>query len=319
MVGLLSPEQNVPVRVRLHPHMKILKDYDSLVYGYFPSKRAVFDVFRKDRIKILYGETYDLYGITIDSLKYYLFVSLLHEFGNSVESTILIADTASTINASSGDAQVILAEGQKRLSQVNEIIRIYNLPIRVQLMSELFQESQAQELIQKVRNIVSGSIEIQSMLQKTVLQNRIRQEDKSVYKYAAEAIATALLFDLKVGPPRERFYDEAAKVIAKKLKRQCYKSIYVMPTYPLGLDFIYFLLHPEIEKFGLTPYKAGSNKLQNQRIILGKTPLNRVNELIDASFVPKQSGLPDPVGDLMKTVKLAGHFLKGASLKEVIV
>ena len=281
-----------------------------MIHSYFPSKREVFDVFKKDTIKILYGETYDLFGITIDSLKYYLFIALLQKEVMGVESTILIADAASTINTSSGDTQTILAEGKKRLDQIYEIIKRYHLAIRVQLMSELFQEPYVQELIKQVQDVVTQSPKIQSMLQKTVLQNRIRQEDKTAYKYATEAIATSLLLDIKVGPPRERFYDEAAQLIAKELKRECYKSIYLTPTYPLGLDFMYFLLHPEIEEFGLTPYKAGSNKLQDHRIILGKTSLERTQELIKASFVPKQAGLPDPVGDLKNIINLAKHFRK---------
>ncbi len=319
MVGPQSPELSVSVRVRLHPPMKKHVDYRNFVHSYFPSKREVCDVLKKKHVKILYGETYDLLGITIDSLKYYLFVSLLHETGGSVESTILIADTASTINASSGDTQIILEEGKKRFRQVHEIIRTYHLPIRVQLMSELFKEPSTQEMIEQVQRVVVQSPDIQLMLQKTVLHNRIRQEDKAAYRYGVEAIATAMLFDVKVGPPRERFYDEAAAVIAKKLNRDCYKALYLTPTYPLGLDFVYFLLHPEIEEFGLTPYKAGSNKLQEQRIILGKTSPERIQQLIDTSFVPKQAGLPDPVGDLMMTVRLAGRFHKGITLKEIII
>ena len=208
---------------------------------------------------------------------------------------------------------------------VNKIIEVYSLPIKVQLMSEIFKDDSVHELIQKVQNIVSDSVEIQHMLQKTVLQNRIHQENKMVYRYAAEAIATALLFDLKIGPPRERFYDEAATEIAQKLKRDCYTALYLTPAYPLGLDFMYFLLHPEIEEYGLTPYKAGSNKLENNRIILGSTPLEHLYELIDTSFLPKKEGLPDPVGDLKHVCNLAGYFLgnnvrdfnKGSDSKQV--
>ncbi|MEK7577766.1 MAG: hypothetical protein AAB492_04090 [Patescibacteria group bacterium] len=284
--------------------MKILKKYNNMIHSYFPSKREVFDVFNKDNVKILYGETYDLLGITIDSLKYYLFVGLFPD------STILIADTASAINQSSGDTQTIFDEGKKRLSHIQEIIQTYHLPIHVTLMSELFKEPHVQELIKQMQDVVIQSPKIQTMLQKTVLQNRIKQEDKSTYKYAVEAIATSLSFDLKVGPPRERFYDEAAQLVAKELKRECYKSIYLTPTYPLGMDFLYFLQHPEIERFGLTPYKAGSNKLQDHRIILGKTSFERTQELIKISFMPKQTGLPDPVGDVENILRLAQHFRK---------
>lgn len=291
---------------------------NKMIGGYFPSKQGIFNVLKKGHIKILYGETYDLFGITIDSLKYYLFTALLCEIHSGIKSTILIADTASTINASSGDTKIVLGEGKRRLDQINDIIKKYHLPIRAQLMSELFEKRSVLELISKVQNVVVNSPEIQLMLQKTVLQNRIRQEDRSTYKYASEAMATALLFDLKVGPPRERFYDEAALLIAKKLRIRCYSSIYLTPTYPLGLDFVYFLTHPEIEEFGLTPYKAGSNKLQDQRIILGKTSLKKVNELINTSFVPKQTGLPNPVGDLNSIVQLAKHFMNGATYETIL-
>ena len=127
-----------------------------------------------------------------------------------------------------------------------------------------------------------------------------------------------MFFDLKVGPPRERFYDEAAAMIAKKLNIGCYKALYLTPTYPLGLDFVYFLLHPEIEEFGLTPYKAGSNKLQEHRIILGNTPIERVQELINTSFVPKHTGLPYPVRDLNAIVGLAKHFCKEATYETIL-
>jgi len=292
--------------------MKTLKQYEHLIHSYFPSKREVFDVFKKKNVKILYGETYDMLGITVDSLKYYLFLGLFPG------STILIADTASIINQSSGDAQMILEEGKKRLHQVLKIVHKYNLPIQVRQMSELFQEPEVQELIRDVQRVVAGSSEIQVLLRKTVLQNRVRQEDKTLYRYAVEAIATAMLFDIKIGPPRERFYDEAAVLIAKRLNRESYKSIYLTPTYPLGLDFVYFLLHPEIEVYGLTPYKAGSNKLQDHRIILGKTMPSRLQELIASSFIPKQPGFPDPVGDIKNILTLANHFRKEATYETIL-
>ncbi|MBI3577333.1 hypothetical protein HY086_04810 [Candidatus Gottesmanbacteria bacterium] len=290
-----------------------------MVRGFYPNRSAVIDFVKKRReskklFTMLYGETYDLLGITVDSLRYYLFLSYLHsqlqETGIVVESTVLIADTAATINASSADATVVLEEGKKRLKHINEIIRVYTLPIRATLMSELFAQQNVQKFIETVQAVVADSTDIQAILQKTVLQNRIHQEDKASYKYGAEAIATALLFDLKIGPPRERFYDEAARMVATKLNQQNYKSIYLTATYPLGLDFFYFLLHPEVEEYGLTPYKASSNKLENHRIIFGRTTPERVNGLIDTSFFPKHGGLPDPVGDVIDTAKLAGFFLE---------
>lgn len=333
MVGPPSPERSVSVQVRLHPPMKHMNNKKiiiklkrflskgGMVHGMFPSRQGVIDVVTKQQmepIRLLYGETYDSFGITVDSLRYYLFLGLFHmvlqKLGVNVQSTVLIADTASTINPSAGEAQRILEEGKRRLTQVNKIIQIYHLPIRAQLMSELFQKQETQHVIYDTQRIVSSSPDIQSMLQKTVLRNRVHQEQKTAYKYGAEAIATAFLFDIKIGPPRERFYDETAAVIAKKLHRESYASMYLTPTYPLGLDFVYFLLHPEIEAFGLTPYKAGSNNLQEQRIVLGKTPIETVRDLIDSSFVPKTIHLPNPVADLLHIGKMARMFLDHDSL-----
>ncbi len=115
--------------------MNILNKYDHLIHSYFPSKREVFDVLEKESVKILYGETYDLLGITIDSLKYYLFVGLFNQ------STILVADIASTLNVSSGNTTTIVEEGRRRLNQIQKIINKYNLPTHVQLMIELFQKT----------------------------------------------------------------------------------------------------------------------------------------------------------------------------------
>jgi hypothetical protein len=312
MAAQEPPNLLAQVRILVNPPM-VLKKYEKLIHGYFPSKREVIDVFAKDRVKILYGETFDLYGITVDSLKYYLFVSLLCELHTNFEATILIADTAATINSSAGDTDILLIEGKRRLAQVKTIIETYKLPVNAVLMSELFRNSSVQTVISNVKKVIANSGEIQKLLQKTVLQNKIRQEDKQLYKYAAEAIATSLMFDVKVGPPRERFYDDAAELVSKLLHIPCYKSMYLTPTYPLGKDFTYFLLHPEIEEFGLTPYKAGSNKLQDHRIILGKTTPARIRELIDGSFIPRRKGLPDPVRDFEDIVELAKHFRKEAT------
>ena len=46
-------------------------------------------------------------------------------------------------------------------------------------------------------------------------------------------------------------------------------------AFQLVENYLFYLINPEIEKYGLTPYKAESNKLENNRIVIGKTSLER--------------------------------------------
>jgi hypothetical protein len=84
--------------------------------------------------------------------------------------------------------------------------------------------------------------------------------------------------------------------------------VYVNPTYPLGLNYDYFISHSEIEEFGLTPYKAGSNKLQHNRIILNESSMAQITSLVSESFVPKYEELPNPVLDLCIISDLANQL-----------
>ncbi|KKW30120.1 MAG: hypothetical protein UY74_C0051G0008, partial [Candidatus Kaiserbacteria bacterium GW2011_GWC2_52_8b] len=80
---------------------------------------------------------------------------------------------------------------------------------------------------------------------------------------------------------------------------------YLRPTYPLGVNFDYFINHPEIEKYGLTPYKAGSNKMQDQRIIIGKTSAQNIRDLIEKSYIPRDILLANPILDLACIVAMS--------------
>ena len=74
--------------------------------------------------------------------------------------------------------------------------------------------------------------------------------------------------------------------MAAKLLGHNYCGIYLKPTYPLGQNFLFYLQNPEIEKFGLTPYKAGSNKMQDFRIIYGKTTPEELENLLAKTEIP---------------------------------
>jgi hypothetical protein len=263
-------------------------------------------VTQKGRRRVLYGETYDKYGITIDSLKYYLFLEYLARIHDGdTECIVVEGDLHSVINPSVIEKDLLLQEGVQRVGQINKIFEVLNLKhVKVKLMTELFGEEKIVSLVNKVSKIVRERGDLQDLLIPTVLRNRVTQEKESGFRYAAEAIGLALNFDLKVGPPREENYDKIAQAIGQQFRRK-YSSIYLRPSYSFTSDFSFYLTHPEIEEYGLTPYKAGSNKMQNLRIVLGRTSYEEIQELISTCYVPRDISYANPLVDLASIVVMS--------------
>lgn len=257
-----------------------------------------------DGAKILYGETYDKYGITIDSIKYYIFLEYLARvLGKDVECVVVEGDLHSVINPLVTEKEFLLIEAKRRVGQIEKIFKEMSFKhVTIRLMSELFDEPKVINLVNTVSTLVKDRIDLQDKLAPTVLKNRIAQERESGFQYAAEAIGLALNFNLKVGPPRERNYDLVSREIAKELGVDGYSSIYLRPSYPFTSDFSYYLTHPEIEEYGLTPYKAGSNKLQDQRIVLGVTSEQMISDLVMNAFIPQDIADANPIVDLASIV-----------------
>jgi len=82
----------------------------------------------------------------------------------------------------------------------------------------------------------------------------------------------------------------------------------------LGFNYDYFINHPEIDEFGVTPYKAGSNRLQANRIILGQTSREQIKELITKSFMPKFEDLANPINDIYQISVLSKVIREGNML-----
>ena len=288
---------------------------EHLVQGALPSVAKIVKKAKKDKqIKLVYGETYDQFGLTIDSLKYYFFLNLLHQaletMDTEVSSYIIIGDLHSIRNKGVENKEEILELAQSRLQFVKKIKALYNLKNEFILMTDLFEEQSYKKRLSAITPMFQKSEKLKDLAKKTVLQNRISQEEAVGYQYTLEEVALIMGFDIKVGPPREIYYDQIAQELGKTLNNQDFCGLYLKPTYPLGLGFDFFITHPEIDEFGVTPYKAGSNKLEDNRIILGKTGLKKCQELISSSFSSSNQSLPNPVLDVYLIAKMAGYFLK---------
>jgi len=257
----------------------------------------------KKKIRIIYGETYDSYGLTLDSVKYYflleIFRRLICELGKEVEVFLMVGDIASIRNIDSSNANTINYQIKENLKLIKKIFKKFKLKINILLMSEYFKSDEFKNNTFKTQQYYSNK-KIQNLLYKTVIKNKLTEEIKKGFQYSLEEIALIGNFDIKIGPPRERNYDKASKLIFQKPI-----GLYVKPTYPLGLNYDFFINNPEIDEFGLTPYKAGSNKLFKNRIIFEKSSIFKIEELINKTFIPNFSDLANPLLDTFLICDLA--------------
>lgn len=285
-----------------------IKDFlesDIFQKGLFDADSLIHLIKNKSKISILYGETYDSFGLTLDSVKYYLCLEyltrLIKKINPNTNATLLIGDTASIINAGVYNKDEILHKIDKNCALIEQLESRYNFSFDIKIMSDVQNFEIFAKSLKKAKNHYENNPEIQEQLKATVLGNRLKQELESGFKYALEEIAIISDYDIKIGPPRERFYDN----VSQQINNGKPFGIYLKPTFPLGFNYDFFINNPEIEEFGITPYKAGSNKLQSNRIILNKTTKEELKKLIDASFVPEFDDLPNPVKDLFNIATLS--------------
>ena len=266
-------------------------------------------------IKIFYGETYDEKGNTIDSMKYYFFVDSiarsLKQEGYETDPIIMVADTAACRNVSPNLYKKYMDLGQERVKFIEKIKKIYNLNLRIIKMSDYIGEKKFQEKIKKVENMCKKDPMLMKMVEKTVPESKIELERKKGFAYSFDEITTILDLNIKIGPPRENLYDSIAREIAKREKSKPLISIYLTPTFPLGVDYDFFITHEGIEEHGITAYKAGSKRLQSFRIIIGKTTKIETKKLIEKSFLSTNPKLPNPVLDVGIISEMARKRLEG--------
>jgi len=253
-------------------------------------------------VKLFYGETYDEKGPPVDSMKYYFFVSNLAEAlqkeGINVDPIILIADTAACRNAEKDKEKYTMVLGEERLRFVQDVNEIYNAGLHLLRMSDFIESSEFTERRRELMEICRGNSEFMEAIEKTVPDSQVIIERKNNFRYSFDEITTIIDLDVKIGPPRENLYDDVARKIAREKEQKELISLFLTPTFPLGLSWAYFFINNEIEGNGITAYKAGSKKLHRNRIIVGNSSPEFARDLIQNSFISINPSLPNPVLDL---------------------
>jgi hypothetical protein len=266
-------------------------------------------------IRLFYGETYDVYGDTVDSMKYYFFVSMLskslNKEGYRTDPRILVADVAACRNVSKDLNDEYIELGDKRARFIHKVSDIYNLGLNVIKMGDYLFTPEFQAHLEGIAELCRGNEEIMRKIERTVPESKVEIERKKGFAYSLDEIATIVDLDIKVGPPREDLYDDVARTIGGIRGGKKLMSLFLTPTFPLGKSWAYFFANEGIEDHGITAYKAGSKQLQGNRIIVGKTSSHDAEKLIDNSFVPSSLELPHPVLDIGIIAEMARINLEG--------
>ncbi|MBI5066352.1 hypothetical protein HZA97_09030 [Candidatus Woesearchaeota archaeon] len=264
---------------------------------------------------VFYGETYDHTGNTIDSMKYYFFVAdladALRAEGVEVQPVILVADTAACRNVKPDLEYKYLALGEDRANFVRRVSETYGLNLKVLKMSEFINTVDFIKKREDVIDICINDPVLMQLIEKSVPESKVETEKKKGFMYSYDEIATIIDLDVKVGPPREDLYDNIAREVAKRKGTKQLMSLFLTPTFPLGMNWAYFFCNEGIEDHGITAYKGGSKRLQDNRILIGRTTEEQIEDLIDTSFISTNPLLPNPVLDIGIISKIAKQRLNG--------
>jgi len=259
-------------------------------------------------LRMMYGETYDRFGPTFDALKYYSWLGLASQLlaaeGVPAAAEVVIADTATTRNASADEAEKLLRDGAAHAARMNQVCTDLGLPVSVILMSSFIDEPPFQERLEEVRKTFAASEVAAESIRQTVPERYRAEEEAKGWVYALEEVATIAPYDIKVGPPRERFYDDPARVVAGEVGWNPLCSVWLRPALPLGLPPSTFVRDRDLGTFGVTPYKAGSLGLQANRVLLDQQMVKSAQELLTATVPIPKPGVPNPMLEFANTCEL---------------
>ncbi len=263
----------------------------------------------------MFGETYDRHPPSLDAFKYYAWLEIAQlcaKFdGNPIDVRVVVADVATTRNAPGDSKGALLALGARRAEWLRTAFMCLGWSITVCLMSDFLDTPDFQARLTAAEAAVRESSDAYASIVQTVPERFRAEEEAKGWRYALEEVATILPYRLKVGPPRELFYDDPARIVSRQMGGAAMSSVILHPTYPLGLPLSSLLRDSELEEFGVTPYKCGSRGLSNHRIKLGMEGTKEARDLLLATPVGRV-GLPQPLREVATVCGLVNSAASGS-------
>jgi len=283
-------------------------------------------------LNAMYGETYDEFGMTLDSLRYYFFLDALVRAGVTrgvtVDGVIVIGDKATAENSPFGARRYLYELGEEREVQTRRVIDTFGLQLRCVLMSSIVSN---ESFLSKKREYLAQcktDSQLLSKLEQSVPVAKLVQERASAYSYSLDELTIIADKDIKIGPPREDVYDSLARALNCGQNDKSHgklSSIYLTPTFPIGKGWSFFFANPQLDEMGVTAYKAGNLDLQNYRArLFSSQTIQDLRGLIEHTFMPRadnknencvSGSLPNPLLDLYQVAAFAAWHLGGEEPK----
>lgn len=269
-------------------------------------------------VKVMYGETFDDQGLPIDALKYYAWLavaaSALAQRVGEVVANVIVADAAVSINkeAEWGAEKIaqLAARQLRTITRFGELCNIGPGPVPI-LMNQIVVTGPYRDRRATADRLMEMSKEFHESVVGSVRSDHVEEEKESGFRYSLDEVALIAGYDLKVGPPREQFYDRAARILNRSEGRDGPISILLSPTYPLAVSPGEFVKNRELHRYGVTAYKAGSLGFLKNRLVIGRDDSARARDLICNTKLVRRVGAPNAVTELSKVLQLVQWALDG--------
>lgn len=254
---------------------------------------------RSDPIRAMYGETFDEESVPLDALKYYAWLAILGQLGMlPLGSTleIVVADKAVELNKADEWGLARIAElRDRRVQEISSCLDMLEAgdTVNVTLMSDIVATDAYRERRATAEKLLSTSESFRSAIRASVRPDRVLIEEEAGFVYSLDEAALVAGYDLKVGPPRETFYDSAASELRTSTDSKLVQSVLLRPAFPFNVPPTEFVRNIELGRYGVTAYKASSMGFGAQRFVLGRDDLDRFIELAAGGSPVRNAKVPD--------------------------
>jgi hypothetical protein len=266
---------------------------------------------------MMYGETFDDLGLPVDALKYYAWLAIVASGLASdrvVTANVLVADLAVAVNYLDqwgADRIADLAEGRVQVIRRFAALCHSGIGPEPVLMSHVAQTDAYKQRRAVAAELLESDQDFRQAVVGSVRADHLDDEQKLGFQYSLDEVALIAAYGVKIGPPREMFYDSAAQVLNKSLGLRPLSSVLLTPAFPLALTPGEFVKNRELREYGVTAYKAGSLGFAKNRIMIDRDTADSVLELATRTRLVRRPGAPNALTELARVLQLVQWAIEG--------
>lgn len=241
-------------------------------------------------LKVMMGQSFDG-GQPVDMMKYALFMmnfsDLLNLEGIDVKSNWLIADHFVVDINQDQTRDEAKKQVEQRINYLRRLNEVYAGDIGFVMSSELSRSEGYKKNLETLFKEAGSNVDFKELVMKSIPPDR--RDNPNALRYPFEELATIQTMDtnVKIGPVREKLYDEPAREFAPVVGFNKYVAIQLTRSFPFGMPEIPAETSEEIEELGILPYKKGSKGLGDYRIDPMSDSLEKAQELIRSTKDPR--------------------------------